>query len=115
MTNTDDEQTLVRIRRAPKFSVFLIVGAALGAIVALILTLLFPIDSQVGFGATFGYFAIFGVVGGALIGGSVALIFDRVLSRRTATATASIAKLELEPDEQPPADDDAADDAHDAI
>ena len=114
MTNIDDEQTIVRIRRAPKFSVFLIVGAALGIIVALILTSLFPIDPQVGFGATFGYFAIFGVTGGVLIGGIVALIFDRVLSRRTTTATASIAKLEPEYDEQPvtkPADTPQTDEA----
>jgi hypothetical protein len=108
VTNTDDEQTIVRIRRAPKFSVFLIVGAALGVIVALILTSSFPIDSTVGFGATFGYFAIFGVVGGVLIGGIAALIFDRVLSRRTKTATASIAKLEPEYDDEPRAEETAA-------
>jgi membrane associated rhomboid family serine protease len=104
VSNSEDEETIVRIRRAPKFSVFLIVGGALGVIVALILTSLFPVDPNIGFGPIFGYFAIFGLVGGVLIGAIVALILDRVLSRRTTTAIATIAKLEPEDDSLPPAE-----------
>jgi hypothetical protein len=98
VSNPDDEQTRVRIRRVPKFSVFLILGGVVGILVTLILTSLFPVDEKVGFGPLFGYFAIYGVTGGVLLGAIVALILDRVLTTRTRVLTASVAKLEPEPE-----------------
>jgi outer membrane murein-binding lipoprotein Lpp len=95
----------VRIRRAPKFAVFAILGAILGVIIALILTAAFPIDPTVGFGATFGYFTIYGVVLGVLAGCVVAIILDRTLGARVKTLRASIDRL------QPADDDDAVDQA----
>jgi hypothetical protein len=95
----DDRATRVRIRRAPKFSVFVVLGAVAGVLVALILTASFPIDPSVGFGPIFGYFAIYGFVGGILVGSLVALIFDRVLSRRAKTVAVTVDRLQV-PDQE---------------
>lgn len=100
MTNPVDRARRVRIRRAPKFSVFLVLGALVGIFVSLVLTAAYPIDPTVGFGATFGYFAIYGFVGGLLLGSLVALIFDRVLARRARTVEATVDHLEV-PDQEP--------------
>jgi len=80
------EEAELTIRRAPKIPAFLIVGGGVGAIVTFVLTALFPIDPQVGFAALFGYFALFGVTGGVLLGALVALILDRIATRRARTA-----------------------------
>ena len=87
----DDHLETVRVRRAPKFSVFLIVGAALGIVVALILTFAFDgsrsqspntglvyTDGQI-----FGFLVLICVTAGVAIGAVVALVFDRVLRRRS--------------------------------
>jgi hypothetical protein len=99
VSKSDDGETRVRIRRAPKFSVFVVLGAVVGIFVALILTASFPIDPTVGFGPIFGYFAIYGFVGGILLGCLVALIFDRVLSRRAETVEATVDRLQV-PDQE---------------
>ncbi len=99
MTNPEDRTTRVRIRRAPKFSVFLVLGALAGIFVALVLTASYPIDPKVGFGPVFGYFAIYGFVGGLLVGAIVALIFDRVLSRRGKTVAVTVDRLQV-PDQE---------------
>ncbi len=97
MSTGDDERSEVRIRRAPKIATFLIVGGALGAIATLVVTSLYPVDPKVGFGALFGYFAIYGVTGGVLLGAIVALILDRRSSRRARTLEATVEKNEREP------------------
>ena len=99
MSKSDDSATKVRIRRAPKFSVFVVLGAVVGVLVALILTASFPIDPTVGFGPIFGYFAIYGFVGGILLGCLVALLFDRVLSRRAKTVAVTVDRLQV-PDQE---------------
>jgi H+/gluconate symporter-like permease len=107
VSNTDDRETTVRIRRAPKFLVFIVLGAVLGVLVALLSTAYFPVDPSVGFGATFGYFALYGIVIGALVGAVIAILLDRLLSRRAKTVTASVDRLQI-------ADDDADDEPTDA-
>jgi hypothetical protein len=77
----------VSIRRAPKFPAFMIVGGGVGAIVTYIVTSLFPVDPNVGFGALFAYFALFGVSAGVLIGALLALLFDRRSATRARTVT----------------------------
>lgn len=80
-TNTDSER--VSIRRAPKLPVFLVIGGGVGAIVAFVLTAAFPTDPLVGFGALFGYFALYTIPAGIVLAAIVALLLDR-RSRRTA-------------------------------
>lgn len=75
-------QAEVSIRRAPKISVFLVFGALIGFLGTLILTALQPVDPAIGFTALFGYFLIFGIPAGVVLGAIVAVIFDRSSSRR---------------------------------
>jgi hypothetical protein len=84
---SDPELSEVRIRRAPKLGVFLLVGAVLGTLVTLILTSLFPADPAIGFAASFGYFLLFGAPAGAAVGALVGLIIDRVSLARSRTVT----------------------------
>ncbi|MCR2813112.1 potassium transporter Trk [Microbacterium sp. zg.Y1090] len=79
-----------RLRRTPKFAVFLGFGAALGLLAALILTFAFGDGGEVSTDTgvvyspmqVFGFLALFGVPIGIALGGIVALVFDRVLSAR---------------------------------
>lgn len=86
----------VRIRRAPKFGPFLIIGGGVGAIVTFILTMSFPVDPVVGFGALFGYFSLFGIPAGIAVGALVALILDRISIRRSRAATVEHETVEPE-------------------
>ncbi len=87
----DDHVERVRVRRAPKFSVFLVAGAALGILAALILTFAFSgTDSaspNTGLlytqGQVFGFLTLICVTAGVALGAIVALIFDRRSSRHT--------------------------------
>ena len=101
MTDPDDrattEQETVRVRRAPKYPAFMIVGGGIGAIVTFILTMLFPADPQVGLPALFGYFALFGVTGGVVLGALLALLVDRVTLRRSKEATVELTTVEAGP------------------
>lgn len=85
----DDIET-VSVRRAPKYGVFLGAGAFVGILFALILT--FAIDgtgvspyTQVVYSQlqVFGFTALICVVAGVTAGAVVALVFERVLGRRT--------------------------------
>ncbi|MCT9819325.1 potassium transporter Trk [Microbacterium sp. W1N] len=78
-----------QLRRSPKYGVFLTVGAALGVIVALVLTFAFGGDDKSPFtgviysdSQVFGFLALFCATVGLVVGGIVALILDRTLSRR---------------------------------
>ena len=89
-----------RVRRAPKFSVFLLVGAVLGLVVALILT--FAFDGTAGVSPNtgiqysqaqvFGFLALICVTIGVLLGGLVALVFDRRSTTPPSTSTPSPAR-----------------------
>jgi hypothetical protein len=81
------EKSEVKIRRAPKIGVFLALGALVGAIVTLALTSLYPADKAVGFAATVGYFLLFGVPAGIVLGAVVGLVIDRVSIARARTVT----------------------------
>jgi gas vesicle protein len=83
-----DEPTTVRVRRAPKFGRFAIIGGAVGAIATFIATALFPADPNVGFWSLFAYFALYGVTAGVALGALLALLLDAILGRRARTATA---------------------------
>jgi len=79
-----------QVRRSPRYTVFLVAGAALGILVALVLT--FAFDGSDNESATtgvtysttqvFGFVCLFAIPIGVAIGGIVALILDRMLARR---------------------------------
>jgi len=120
-TPSDDQdaanETEVQIRRAPKYSAFIIVGGGIGAVITFILTAIFPVDPLVGFGALFGYFALYGVTAGVLVGALLALLLDRIGLRRSRPATVVTAPSDDseptvyvtdEPAAESPADSDAS-------
>lgn len=85
-----DEIETVSVRRAPKYSVFLIAGAALGVVAAMILTLAFTrpdeISTYTGIEYSpmqvFGFIVLVCVPVGIVVGAVVALILDRTMARR---------------------------------
>lgn len=84
-----DALTEVRVRRAPRLPVFLVLGAVLGAIATLIVTATVgQVDPRVGFGATFGYFCLYGVPAGVVGGAIVGLLLDRRSQRTSRIVTA---------------------------
>lgn len=84
----------VRIRRAPKIPVFLVLGGVLGAVVTLIVTALYPADPSVGFAALYGYFVLYGIPIGVVIGALVAFAFDRASERRAANLPAEVTTVD---------------------
>jgi hypothetical protein len=96
-------ETEVTVRRIPRYSRFLIIGAGLGAVITFILTASFPSDPKVGFGALFGYFLLFGVPAGAVIGAVVAILLDIGLTRRARTGMAERTTVDPLPYEDEPA------------
>ncbi len=96
---TTDSLAEVRIRRAPRLWVFLLLGAILGAIVTLIVTSLAPADPKVGFAATYGYFCLYGVPAGFAIGTLVGLLLDRRSVRRARTVTAEHERVAPRPED----------------
>ena len=67
----------VRVRRAPRYGVFLATGALLGLVVALVSGLTGPGDPGVGRLKLVGYLAIGLVLLGAMVGGLVAVSIER--------------------------------------
>lgn len=81
-------ETTVTVHRSPRYFSFMIVGAVLGAILALVLTVVFPENDRFGQSQVFGFLLLAGVVAGVALGSIVALILDRAIGRTTATAVA---------------------------
>jgi len=78
-----------QVRRSPRYTVFLVAGAALGIIASLVLTFAFDggeksATTGVTYSTTqvFGFLCLFTIPIGVAVGGVVALILDRVLARR---------------------------------
>ncbi len=94
MTEKTDREELV-VRRAPKFGPFMIVAGLVAAIATLVVTSLFPIDPKVGLGAMFGYFSLFTIPSGAVVGALIALVLDRVGRKRARTVTAERETVQL--------------------
>ncbi|RKT31809.1 hypothetical protein DEU34_2885 [Microbacterium sp. AG1240] len=98
-----DEVETVTVRRAPKYSVFLVAGAALGIVIAMILTLAFsrPAETSQYTGIeyapmqVFGFIALICVPAGIAIGGVVALLFDRTVGRRTREVVVDHERVQL--------------------
>lgn len=82
------DETTVTVRRSPRFFNFMIVGAAAGAVAALILTFVFPANAEFDRGQVFGFLLLAGVAFGVAIGCLVALALDRSSRRTASTAVA---------------------------
>ncbi|WP_210479912.1 hypothetical protein [Naasia sp. SYSU D00948] len=78
----DQPTEQVRVRRSPKIANFLLAGALLGAVVALVLTFAFPENSEYPPTQVLGFLLVLGIVLGGALGGVVALILDRASQRR---------------------------------
>lgn len=93
--SSDDHLEQVTVRRSPKYSVFLLLGGALGLLVAMILTFAFngTEEASPNTGLMYSQMQVFGflllifVSAGVALGGVVALILDRVYARRQRTLT----------------------------
>ncbi|MFT4122474.1 MAG: hypothetical protein QM635_01420 [Microbacteriaceae bacterium] len=85
VTVTTDE---VRLRRAPRYGTFIVLGVVLGFLAALVGTVALPVDEAVGAIPMLGYLSCYGVPAGALLGAAVAIVLDRLSARRARTVTA---------------------------
>ena len=89
-----DDVVTATLRRSPKYTMFLLAGAALGVVIALILTTAFhgtQLPSESGYtysaGQVFGFLTLFCVPVGLAVGGIVALIIDHSSARRARELT----------------------------
>lgn len=93
-TVTSDE---VRVRRAPKYGRFIIAGALLGFIGALIATTAFPVDEKVGFVPMLAYLSCYGIPAGVVVFSVIAIVVDRATARRARTVQAERESVEAPP------------------
>ncbi|MBM7832847.1 hypothetical protein JOE59_003552 [Agromyces cerinus] len=85
---TEVERDTVTVRRAPRYSRFMTLGALVGAVVALILTVSFPANDEFDLGQVFGFLLLACAAIGLALGALVALIIDRATARRAKAVTA---------------------------
>lgn len=78
----------VVVRRSPKFLTFMFVGIIVGIFAALILTFAFPNTSEFTLTQIFGFVVLITSAVGGTLGLVFALLFDRLLSKRTVTVDA---------------------------
>lgn len=79
------DKATVTVRRSPRFFNFMLLGALIGAIAALVLTVVFPENPEFGATQVFGFLLLAFVTLGVTLGAVVAIIIDRVISRRGKT------------------------------
>lgn len=81
------ERRQITVRRAPKFAVFLMLGALLGFLVAVALALTGPESAEHTRISVLGFFTMLLVLPGLAVGGLTALLFDRASIRQAQRAT----------------------------
>ncbi|WP_174843113.1 hypothetical protein [Cryobacterium sp. TMT1-62] len=79
------DKSTVTVRRSPRFFNFMLLGALIGAIAALVLTVVFPENAEFGATQVFGFLLLAFLTLGVALGAVVAIIIDRVISRRGKT------------------------------
>lgn len=79
------DQARVTVRRSPRYLNFMILGAVLGAILALVLTVSFPGTTEFGAGQVFGFLLLAGLVAGVALGAVAAMVIDRATARSAST------------------------------
>lgn len=70
-----------RAYRTPRYTVFLLTGAALGLLAGVALALYGGGDTVTSGAGVLGYFSAFGVIVGALSGGTLAVVVESFLNR----------------------------------
>jgi len=93
----------VRVRRSPRYFRFMIAGAVLFAIVALILTYSFPENPTYDRGSVFGFLLAICATIGVALGAVVALVLDRATARRARTVQADRIDVRVHEPGSPPA------------
>lgn len=88
-----EEQTTVtedavRVQRSPRYFRFMLTGAILFAVVALILTFAFPENPTYDRASVFGFLLAVCVTVGVALGAVIALLLDRAVTRRAHTVIA---------------------------
>jgi hypothetical protein len=104
--HSQDHIETARVRRAPKISVFLLLGAAVGVLVAMILTFSFngtadPSPNtgvEYSQGQVFGFLALICVPIGIALAGIVALLLDRRSQHRTRSVDVDHASVHVDPE-----------------
>ena len=82
------ERRQVTIRRAPKFGPFMVLGALIGFLAALIVAYTGPADPTLTRESVLGFFTVVFAIPGLLIGALLTLLLDRISVRRMKQATA---------------------------
>ncbi|GLI27572.1 hypothetical protein ARHIZOSPH14_18140 [Agromyces rhizosphaerae] len=92
---TRDEVT---VRRSPRYPRFLVLGGAVGALLALILTFAFPAVEQFDKGQIFGFLLLVLGAMGVALGAVLALVIDRVMAGHVRTVVAEHEQVHPETD-----------------
>jgi hypothetical protein len=82
------DETTVTVRRSPRIVNFMILGAVLGALVAVVLTYAFPENDQFSRTQVMGFLLLACVAAGVALASLVALILGRIVSRKAVTVVA---------------------------
>jgi len=96
-------ESSVRVHRSPRYFRFMIAGAVLFAIVALILTYSFPENPTYDRGSVFGFLLAICATIGVALGAVVALVLDRATARRARTVQADRIDVRVPEPGSPPA------------
>jgi uncharacterized membrane protein len=89
----------VRVQRSPRYFRFMLTGAILFAIIALILTFSFPENPTYDRAAVFGFLLAVCVTIGVALGAVAALLADRAVTRRARTVQADRIDVHVDEDE----------------
>lgn len=84
----------VQIRRSPKYGTFMALGAGLGIVIGVILAVTQPALGEYSIEQIVGLLALMLGAIGLGVGAAVALLFDRLLARKTLTVEAKRTTVE---------------------
>ncbi|RIX30181.1 hypothetical protein [Amnibacterium setariae] len=85
---SDPQRRTVRVRRSPRIGVFLLLGAALGVLGAIVAVNVTPDSGDISTGQAIGFLSLLLAPLGALLAGVVAIVLDRIAERRARTVEA---------------------------
>lgn len=95
---SEPQRRQVRVRRSPKIGVFLLLGAAVGALVAIVAVNVTPPDATIPAPQAIGFLILLLAPVGAAVFGAFALVLDRIAERRSRIVEAErISGTEVDP------------------